>query len=357
MKRTINAWRLAASLCIGLVGLTGLGAQTTPASHNVTKMDGTTITVPNKIDRIVTIFGPAYEKVFMLGAESKIVADGDFHISGWPWSNVIYQRLNQVPGVPNAHVQLNIEELLKYKPDVVFHFTKPAEIAAMGQVGICGVSSVFTNKLTGVRDDVNLYAQVLGGDSLKIAADYASYFDSKLAWVKSRTDKLSSADRPRAYFANQNIDWTAGKDSDIPELIQLAGGTCVSADVPGGSKTPINFEQLASWDPQFVFVDHAGSSGNATAEDVIKASLADPKYQKISAVKNNQVLIVPTGVFFWDSGVQKILLLQWMAQKLHPQLFADLDMVKELKSFYARFFYYQLTDDQARRILAHLNPL
>jgi iron complex transport system substrate-binding protein len=348
--------RLMTILMVGLLSGAAMCAQTS-ATHNVTKMDGSVIAVPNKIDRIVTIFGPAYEKVFMLGAESKIVADGDFHINGWPWSNVIYKRLNQVPGVPNAHVQLNIEELLKYKPDVVFHFTKPAEIAAMGQVGICGVSSVFSSKLTGVRDDVNFYAQVLGGDSLKIAADYSSYFDSKLAWVKSRTDKLSGADRPRVYFANQNIDWTAGKDSDIPELIQLAGGTCVSADVPGGSKTPINFEQLASWDPQFVFVDHAGSSGNATAEDVIKASLADPKYQKISAVKNNQVVIVPTGVFFWDSGVQKILLLQWMAQKLHPQLFADLDMVKELTAFYARFFHYQLTDEQARRILAHLNPL
>lgn len=330
--------------------------QDTIGPRTVTNLDGSIIIVPSEGNRVAAVFGPAYEKLVVLGAEDKIIADGDFHISGWPWSNVIYKRLNNVPGIPNAHTQLNIEDLLKYKLQVVFDFPNAQQVQKMKNAGIADIPSVSTGKFEDTKNMLMVYGKVLGKKEEQVAEEYAKYFDEKVKMITDITSKISENERPSIYFANQKILLTHGNSSDIPEVIKLAGGHCVSQNVKGGSSTQVNVEQLLQWNPQYIFVDHAGSSGNEPAESVIKKILDDTRYQKISAVENQRVFICPTGVFFWDSGVQKILLLMWMAQKLHPTEFSALDMTKELETFYSKFFNYKLSDDQAKKILAHLNP-
>ena len=325
-------------------------------SKTVTNIDGTEITVPTNVQHVGAIFGPSYEKIYMLDAEDKIVCDGDFHINGWPWSNVIYKDLEAVPGIPNAHSELNIEEMLKYDLDVVFNFSNPDTTTALEQAGIAVVPMASTGKFEDLKNTVNLYAEVLGGNAPEIAARYSQYFDEKLKMITDVTSQIPEDEKYRVYFANQEILWTAGNQSDVPEVIELAGGICVHKDVIGWNKTEISKEELLSWDPQYIFVDHAGSSGNATAEEVINTMLDTEEFSGISAVKDDNVYICPTGVFFWDSGVQKILLLMWMAQTMYPDHFPDLDMQQELKTFYSEFFRYDLTDDQAAKIMAHLNP-
>ena len=326
------------------------------AYKTITNLDGTELSVPAKVEKIGAIFGPSYEKIVMLGAEDKIVFDGDFHISGWPWSNVIYKDLNNVPGIPNAHSELNVEDLLKYEPDVVFNFSNPETTAALEEARISVVPMASTNKLSDIKDTVALYAEVLGGDAIDISDKYSKYFDGVVEKISAVTDKIPEADRPSVYIANQNILWTSGKNSDLNELIKLAGGNPVAQNLDGGSKTEITKEQFIEWNPDYVFVDHAGSSGNATAEEVIDEMLADADFSGVSAVSKDQVTIVPTGVFFWDSGVQKPLFALLIAKTLYPEQFADVDLKAELKSFYSEFFHYDLTDEEAERILAHLDP-
>lgn len=306
--------------------------------RTVTNLDGSLLNVPEKVNRVAALFGPSYEKVFMLGAEDKIIADGDFHLDGWPWSNKIYQRLAVIPGIPNAHTELDVETLLKYKPDVVFYWNQPKAVAKLNNVGIAAVPSVSTGRLEDTKKSVMVYAQVLGKKETAIAQKYAAYFDQKVKLITDVTAKIPESKRPSVYFANQKIIWTAGKSSDIPELIAMAGGKCVHAGLAGESKTEVSLEQLLKWDPQYIFIDHAGSSGNDSAEKVINSVSDDGRYKQLSAFKNNKVYICPTGVFFWDSGVQKILMLQWMAKQLHPQEFKDIDMNRELKYFYKEFF-------------------
>ncbi|MDD3349559.1 MAG: ABC transporter substrate-binding protein [Eubacteriales bacterium] len=322
----------------------------------VINLDGTELTVPTNVEKIGAIFGPAYEKIVLLGAEDKIVFDGDFHINGWPWSNVIYKNLNDVPGILNAHSELNVEDLLQYEADVVFNFSNPETTAALEEAGISVVPMASTNKLSDIKDTVALYAEVIGGDAIEISDRYSEYFDGVVEKISAVTETIPEADRPKVYIANQNILWTSGKNSDLNELIKLAGGNPVAKDLEGGGKTEITKEQFIEWNPDYVFVDHAGSSGNATAEEVIDEMLADAEFSGVNAVSNDQVIVVPTGVFFWDSGVQKPLFALMIAKTLYPEQFADVDIKAELISFYSEFFHYDLTDDEADRILAHLDP-
>jgi ABC-type Fe3+-hydroxamate transport system substrate-binding protein len=139
-----------------------------------------------------------------------------------------------------------------------------------------------------------------------------------------------------------NLD---GSEITVPKEVNKVGG-----------KNETNMEQLLKWNPDFIFVDHAGSSGNASAEEVIGATVDDQRFKQLTAVQKEQVKVCPTGVFFWDAGQQKILLLMWMAKTLHTEKFEDLDMQKELKYFYKKFYDYELNDEQAQKILMHLPP-
>jgi iron complex transport system substrate-binding protein len=334
--------------------------KTSTGARTITLLDGSNITVPAEARRVACLFGPAYEKVFLLGSEDKIIADGDFHINGWPWSNVIYKKLIAVPGVPNAHADLNLEELVKMNPDLVFYFDKPQMVDQMQKMGLYvvpGRASSSIPPLSDTKGILNVYAQALGDKkSIETAAKYSAYFDEKLTRITSVTSKIPAGNRPKVYFANQKLLWAAAKNSDRPEMIDLAGGICVTRDLAGGGQTEITMEQLLQWNPDFILIDHAGSSGNAPAEEVIASLSSDTRVNDISAVQKQQVKISPTGVFFWDSGQQKILQVMWMAKLFHPDEFKDLDLKTELKSFYSKFFSYELTDEQADKILLHVNP-
>lgn len=328
-----------------------------PEKRTVTNLDGKTIEVPGEVTSVAAIFGPSYERIVAVGAEDAITCDGDFHISGWPWSNVVYQHVNDVPGIPNAHSDLNVEDLVAQGVQVVFCFPNPAQAEAISNAGMSAIPMASTGKFRDIADSLTLYADVFGtDDAAKRAEAYGKYFDETVAMVKKRTEGISEADRPGVYLAYTDILHGYGAKSDMVEVIDLAGGKLVSADVAGGSNVEVTAEQIIAWNPDYVFVDHAGSSGNASAESVIADALSTGDFNNVDAVRKNQVLATPTGVFFWDSGIQKILYLVYIAKTLHPTLFEDVDMKKMLVDFYEKFFDFKLTDDEATRILSHQNP-
>jgi len=246
------------------------------------------------------------------------------------------------------------------EPDLVFYFNRPEMVEQMQNLGLSVVPAVSSSKagskFSDTKDLLTVYANALGDErALQRAKEYAQYFDEKLALITAVTATITESERPTVYFANQDLLNASGKASDRPEVIDLAGGIAVAKDLEG-SATEVTMEQLLQWDPDFIIIDHAGSSGNAPAEEIIGSLSTDARLKDISAVVKGQVKISPTGAFFWDAGQQKILQLMWMAKLFHPDKFQDLDMAAELKDFYARFFDYQLTDEQAEKILLHENP-
>ena len=318
-------------------------------------LDGTVITFPANVTRVAAIFGPSYERIVAVGAEDRIVCCGDYHATGWPWSNVVYKRLNEVPGIPNAHSNLNVEDLMSLGVQVVFSFPNPLQTKAIANAGLYAVPSALTGKLRDIVESVRLYASVFGDKSVFAQAKaYEQYFDETLSLVKGRTADVSR--RPRVYLAYTDLLHTYGEKSDMAELVDAAGGVLVSLEFYGSSNITVNAEQVLQWDPEFIFIDHAGSSGNASAESAIAQALSTGNFSNVTAVQRGQVHVTPTGVFFWDSGIQKILYLVYIAKTIHPDLFEDIDLKALLIDFYRKFYYYDLSTDQATRILRHENP-
>lgn len=327
------------------------------ATRTVTNVDGSEIEVPEVVDKVAAIFGPSYEKIVAVGAEDRIICDGDFHISGWPWSNVIYKRINEVPGIPNAHSDLNVEDLVAQGVQVVFCFPNPSQIEAINSAGMVAVPMASTGAVRDLVGTLNLYAQIFNDEkALDQAAKYEEYFDETVAMVQERVKDIKDDERPGVYMAYTDMLHGYGAKSGMVELVKLAGGRLVSDELEGGNNIEVTAEQILAWDPDYIFVSHAGSSGNATAEEAIAAALGTGDFDNVTAVKEDQVVPTPEGVFFWDAGLQEILYLVYIAKTIHPDLFEDVDMAKLLKDFYIEFYDYELTDDETARILAHQEP-
>ncbi len=350
MKRTITF------MTAGLILLTLAGCEGKTNDKTITNIDGAKINVPEKAERIAAVYGPSYEAVVALGDEDKVVVRADVQTDSLPWATKVFKRIRTLPYLKNVHTGVNTEEVLKYNPDIIFGFPRPNEIKKLEDAGVAVVPGTSTGKLSDTPDLLMVYAQALGESEVERAKAYADYFDQKMSMVKSVTEKIPEVDRPKVYYAGVDLLTTYGKYSDLPELIEAAGGQAVSKDLEAGNRSQITFEQLAAWNPDFIFIDHGGINDSSTVEKIMADTYADGRYNQISAVAHKQIYLSPSGVFYWDMGLQKILLLMQVAKILHPDAFPDLDMVKEVKAFYTQFYQYNLTDDEARKLLNRQNP-
>ena len=62
--------------------------------------------------------------------------------------------------------------------------------------------------------------------------------------------------------------------------------------------------------------------------------------------------MAPCAAHLWaNRTAEQPLTVLWAAKIFHPELFKNLDLIKEMEHFYGRFFHYRMSDGEAREIL------
>lgn len=326
---------------------------TTMQAEQTANVQAVSVTDPQ---RIAAVYGPSYEMLVALGAEDRIVIRADVHTDSFPWAETVFSKISELPKLDNVHTAVNFEELMTYEPDIVFTFPRQNELNQLASAGVAAVPGESYQTLGDTCALLMTYAEALGDDAVSRAEAYSDYTDARLRYVQERLSGLTEAEKPTVYYAGMSVLTTYGKYSDLIDVIEAAGGIAVSADLDAGSRTEINYEQLMAWDPDYIFLDHGGINDGTTVEEMQQELYSQTAYSTLTAVKQEQVYTVPSGVFYWDMGLQKILLVEYMAQILHPALFQDLDMVQELMDFYHEFYGYALTASEAEKILSRQLP-
>lgn len=174
------------------------------------------------------------------------------------------------------------------------------------------------------------------------AAAVAKYYTDKVSAITSVTSTLTDDKKPSVLVLYYN-----SKDNtvsfNVPPLSWIqttqvidAGGTPVWKDSKlGNSWTTVTIEQVAAWNPDYIFIVSYFSPVN----DVVSSLKADPQWSELKAVKENKLYGFATDVYSWDeSDTRWILGLTWMAGKLHPDLFPTLDIKAEAQTFYQTLY-------------------
>ena len=248
----------------------------------------------------------------------------------------------------NFSADMNLEEIIAAKPDVVFGSNEKYR-EMFTAVGIPFINCSFKTYDEMIRS-VQLTAEVFGGEAVDIANRYTSYLKERLDWVAKRVGDIPEGKRTTVAHGNSiyelNFD---GANTIIDEWIKYAGGINAAAEGMTGNLQTISMEQVLQWDPDVLIT--------GKPKKQVDQVMSDPAWANLKAVKNGRVYSNPKGVFAWDRyGVESALQPQWCAKLLYPGLFEDFDIAQELKNFYHTFFYYELSDQQAQMILNYETP-
>jgi iron complex transport system substrate-binding protein len=319
--------------------------------RTVTDMAGRDVTIPEKVSKVACLEVLGYEKLFLLGQTDKISV---MYSTNAPWMEKTNPKVKDIPkfiGEPN------FEELLNRKIDVAFFRYSPEKtLAKLTALGIPGIVSQPVKQGWGSAEEfqaankkmLRLYGEVFGAAAIEKAEKWCNYYDERTRYVTQRTSKLPQAARPKVYYLRgPDALTTQGANSNTAWYGNMAGADMINKNVGLVGKGSVSMEDILRWNPEYIFV------GRQYSTDLV---LKDPRWRDIKAVREGKVYPLPEGVFYWDGSSEGVLLMEFLAKKLHPGLFVDLDMAKELKDYYARFYGYRLTNGEADKILNGLSP-
>ena len=358
----LSVFALAAGVSLSVAASSGLGpgAGTAPANlqalpaavtREVIDAAGRHVTLPSMVARVADPWHANNAMVLMLGGADKLVATSA-QAQSQPWLRRLYPRIERVPAAFNAAGEINLETLVGTRPQVMlmaYDGTLPKWLDSVDAYHIPVVLMPNTS-LDALKTTALLTGEVLGSRELEAARQYVAYFDDNIRRVLKVTEGLAAGDRPKVlHTASAGILSIDGRHTVIDDWINIAGG--VNAATVEGNGRPVSMEQVAAWDPDVIIVGSAPNPQNR------RAILADPRWHGITAVKEGKVFANPSGAYLWDRhSAEAALQVLWAAKLLHPADFAALDLAKETRAFYARFFHRTLNDAEVASILNSIPP-
>ncbi|MBQ3077009.1 MAG: ABC transporter substrate-binding protein [Clostridia bacterium] len=366
MKRFVSLL-LCCTLLLGLAACGSTGGEQQSESKTVVDLLGREVAVPEKVERIAAIAGPTYEMVYMLGSADQIVMVKSGHTDSYPLANLTNPKLKDLAGISaNPSSSVNIEDYLQNDIDLVIYYDNEIELKKFDAVDM---AAVVATKNTGLMDSLE-QAQSQSIDEFvgnvtrplqilstalateEAAAEYeawSAYCEEKLTMIYERTKDLTDDQRKTVYWGNtwgEEIRSTYALKNRWYE-VNLAGGRLIGPE-ENSNFPEVTSEQLYSWDPDVILVDNRGGLPGLVMESMYREN---SKWSTLSAVQNKELHRIPAGIFFLDKGSTTTLLVLWMATFLQPELFADIDMVEEVKYYYEEFYEFPLTDEQAQNVI------
>ena len=109
-------------------------------------------------------------------------------------------------------------------------------------------------------------------------------------------------------------------------------------------------EQIYAWNPDLIFITNFNTY---RPEDLYENTVEGYDWSAVDAVVNKRAYKMPLGMYrSYTPGADTPVTLLWMAQTAYPELFEDIDIIAEAKTYYHDVFGIELTDEQAAAIFA-----
>ena len=300
-------------------------------TREVTDQAGTKVEIPKNVEKIADLWHANNQIILVLGGMAKV-----------------YPRIKDVAAPFNGK-DLQVEELMKLNPDVVLT-SNDAELKAVKDAGLKGVKVTFKD-FNGLRETIKITADVIGGEAPKKAEEYIKYLDENINYISEKMKNVKQDKKVKVLHivSGENLLKVDGTKTIINEWIELAGAENVVKKE--GNQLELTMEEIVKLDPDVIII------GSNNANEAVKKLKEDKVWATLKAVKSGKVYANPMGTFPWDRySAEEALQILWAAQKFNPEVFKDLNMVEKTRDFYKRFLSYDLSEEDAKRILNAENP-
>lgn len=180
----------------------------------------------------------------------------------------------------------------------------------------------------------------------KRAAEVIAWYKSEVKKVTDKTSAIKQPDKQRVLVIQPSAGtegvWEVPPASWIQtNMVELSGGIPVWTTAnPGSGWAKVNAEQIASWNPEVIFVINYKGNPEQSAENLLK----DSRLAGVTAVKSGRVFGFVKDFYSWDQpDTRWILGLRWMAATLNPALFPDFSAIGMARNFFS--FAYRMDDN------------
>jgi cobalamin transport system substrate-binding protein len=271
------------------------------ATHEVTDEAGRRVTLPTKIDRIVSLAPNLTEIVYAVGAGDRLV--GRTSYCDYP------PQARTVTEIGDT-LHPSVERIIALRPQVVLVSTASQLENFTQQLDEQKIAVYVTNpqSLDQVFHSIETLGQLFGTTELaKRLADDLRY---RALMIENPTIPL----KPIRVFYQVSDEplYTIGREAYLTDLIKRAGGISVTADVPTAFPRFSDEAALAS-KPEAIILPTGGSMGNSNS-NVAPALKNSPAVRDNRVYKINDDLLSRPGPRLVDG-------LEQLARALHPEAF------------------------------------
>jgi iron complex transport system substrate-binding protein len=296
------------------------------------------VTVNKPIKRIITLgtfTSFSAEVIRIFGEQDRIVGI----TSGDKDRTTYFPELSKLPPVSSK----DLEGIVSLHPDLVITLESYAagldeQLPDDARITIVGLDLYKPKTLV---EEMNKLGYILGKEGKK--SYYVNDFHDKyINLIKARIEKVSEEERPKVFFSARSLDAfkTYGGKAGIPQMIDIAGGKCLYADIDQHCFA-VDPEDLVVKNPDIIlrwFLSATEVGYGVDDPSKIKVEWEKvmhlPKLAYVSAVKNGNVYIIDKELAI---GPDYPIAVAYWAKWFYPELFEDLDPQAIHQEFIDRF--------------------
>jgi iron complex transport system substrate-binding protein len=268
---------------------------------------GREVTLPEKVERVVTLAPSVTESLYAIGAGEQVVGRTEF--DNYP------PEVEALPVVGGFSAdQVNVETVVSLGSDVVLGGSDLQQPLAEA-FEAAGVTFFVFNPETidEIYQMLDLLGQITGHeDGAQAVIDD---MQTRIAAVEEAIADVSEEERPTVFYEVWDEPLlTAGPTTYIGEMLVLAGGVDIFADLEK-PYSQVSAETVIERQPEFIL--GPDTHGDALTPESLAAR---PGWETIPAVQNNAVVLMD-GDIMSRSGPRVVEAIELMAAALYPDRF------------------------------------
>jgi len=348
----------SALAAVMLLSLSAFAAQ--PATVTVTDEAGNKIEVPKKVERVVVAGILPFPSVITvyLNSASKLVGIPPASMGAAKaglLGELFPEILKAATNFQNGN-SISVEEIMKLRPDVVFYNSGNAEWGKMLKNAGIPALAISPRKwdydiLKTYDEWISTLSQVFPENSGK-SKQISAYSKRVYKDIQAKVKNIKPADRKKVLFLFQYDDKhmvTSGKSFFGQYWCDAVGARNAAEEITAdNADAVITMEHVYKWNPDVILITNFTP---AVPEDLYKNRIAGHDWSNVKAVKNHEVYKMPLGSYrTYTPGADTPVTLQWVAQKIYPEIFKNVNIEKVTKNYYKKLYGINLTSEQIKRM-------
>ena len=332
-KKTINKYTILIIFsCLSVICIcaTGCSAENTNEGKTIIDMAGDEIVLPTKIDRVVSTSDPCSDMLVAFGQGDKLVG-AYFRALENPWFSEFYPNANNI--VPFDSYEPEVESLISLGTDIIFVPSQERAVA-LREKGVCAITIRYYNPDEMIYA-ANMLGEIFGEDAIKKSELWIDDFNNTIELISNKLVNVKEEDKPVAYeiLADKDKGPFRTYYGDNQAWLSYAGGILATKDYATATSSAMPTEEsILAENPDIIFI------GGTFATKEYNNLLQDEMWAEITAVKEKNIYIEPTGATAWNScSTSYPLLVYYCFSCMYPDL-VDFDLKNITHDFYQKYY-------------------